>query len=202
MTYVNYWKKYIIIFYCNFLQCVLCWTIVIKYNFHWKLFHKTKTSYKRVTPRYYTIPLRSMMRNIRSGKSWKSQDILFFKIIYHIVNVRTTDTAKVVGITDTVKIRISIGALESRIIVPQPPPPFPSPHPRLLIFWIFSTQDIFIPTPPSINFQSFLLTFLSVHSIKKRIKKTESDVVEESERGEADSQESDEERNLFDTLCN
>ena len=75
-----------------------------------------------------------MMRNIRSGKSWKSQDILFFKIIYHIVNVRTTDTAKVVGITDTVKIRISIGALESRIIVPQPPPPFPSPHPRLLIF--------------------------------------------------------------------
>ena len=39
-------------------------------------------------------------------------------------------------------------------------------------------------------------------SLKRRIKKTESDVVEESERGEADSQESDEERKLFDTLCN
>ena len=39
-------------------------------------------------------------------------------------------------------------------------------------------------------------------SLKRRIKKTESDVVEESERGEADSQESEEERNLFDTLCN
>ena len=38
-------------------------------------------------------------------------------------------------------------------------------------------------------------------SLKRTIKKTESDVVEESERGEADSQESDEERNLFDTLC-
>ena len=39
-------------------------------------------------------------------------------------------------------------------------------------------------------------------SLKRRIKKTESDVVEESERGEADSQESGKERNLFDTLCN
>ena len=39
-------------------------------------------------------------------------------------------------------------------------------------------------------------------SLKRRIKKTESDVVEESERGEADSQESDEERNLFGTLFN
>ena len=46
--------------------------------------------------------------------------------------------------------------LKSWIIVP----------PRLLIFWFFSTQDIFIPTPlppsPIINFQSFLLTFLSL----------------------------------------
>ena len=84
--------------------------------------------------------------------------------------------------------------LESRIIVP----------PRLLIFRFFSTQDIFIstPRPPIINFLSFLLTFLSVNSLKRRIKKTKSDVVEESERGEVDSQESDEERNLFDTLCN
>ena len=85
--------------------------------------------------------------------------------------------------------------LESRIIVP----------PRLLIFRFFSTQDIFIstpPPPPIINFPSFLLTFLSVNSLKRRIKKTKSDVVEESERGEVDSQESDEERNLFDTLCN
>ena len=39
-------------------------------------------------------------------------------------------------------------------------------------------------------------------SLKRRIKKTESDVMEESERGEADSQESDEERNLFNTLFN
>ena len=85
--------------------------------------------------------------------------------------------------------------LESRIIV----------LPRLLIFRFFSTQNIFIstpPYPPIINFPSFLLTFLSVNSLKRRIKKTKSDVVEESERGEADSQESNEERNLFDTLCN
>ena len=86
--------------------------------------------------------------------------------------------------------------LESRIIV----------LPRLLIFRFFSTQDIFIstppPYPPMINFPSFLLTFLSVNSLKRRIKKTKSDVVEESERGEANSQESNEERNLFDTLCN
>ena len=47
-----------------------------------------------------------------------------------------------------------------------------------------------------------MLTFLSINSLKRRIKKTESDVVEEIERGEADSQESDEERNLFETLCN
>ena len=39
-------------------------------------------------------------------------------------------------------------------------------------------------------------------SLKRIIKKTESDVVEESKRGEADSQESDEEKNLFDTLFN
>ena len=39
-------------------------------------------------------------------------------------------------------------------------------------------------------------------SLKRRIKKTESDVVEESERGEADSQENDKERNFFDTLFN
>ena len=39
-------------------------------------------------------------------------------------------------------------------------------------------------------------------SLKIRIKKTESDAVEESERGEADSQESEEGRNLFATLCN
>ena len=39
-------------------------------------------------------------------------------------------------------------------------------------------------------------------SLKRRIKKTKSDIVEESERGEADSQESDEEINLFDILCN
>ena len=39
-------------------------------------------------------------------------------------------------------------------------------------------------------------------SLKRRIKKTESDVVEESRRGEANSRESDEERNLFDTLYN
>ena len=36
--------------------------------------------------------------------------------------------------------------------------------PRLLIFLFFSAQDIFIPTPPIINFQSFLFTFLSVNS--------------------------------------
>ena len=47
------------------------------------------------------------------------------------------------------------------------------------------------------------LTFVDARrSLNRRIKKTESDVVEESERWEADSQESDEERNLFDTLCN
>ena len=39
-------------------------------------------------------------------------------------------------------------------------------------------------------------------SLKRRIKRTESDVLEESKRGEADSQESEAERNLFDTLCN
>ena len=44
--------------------------------------------------------------------------------------------------------------LESRTIVSL----------RLLIFRFFSTQGIFIPTPPIINFQSFLLTFLSVKS--------------------------------------
>ena len=37
-------------------------------------------------------------------------------------------------------------------------------HPPLLIFRFFSTQDIFIPTSPIINFQPFLLTFLSVNS--------------------------------------
>ena len=42
----------------------------------------------------------------------------------------------------------------------------------------------------------------AIRSLKRTIKKTESDVMEESERGEADSQDSDEERNLFDTLCN
>ena len=45
--------------------------------------------------------------------------------------------------------------LESRIIVLPP---------RLLIFRFFFTQDIFIPTLPIINFQSFLLTFLTVNS--------------------------------------
>ena len=39
-------------------------------------------------------------------------------------------------------------------------------------------------------------------SLKRRIKKTESDVVEESEWKEADSQKSDKERNLFDKLRN
>ena len=43
--------------------------------------------------------------------------------------------------------------LESRIIVPL-----------RLIFRFFSTQDMFIPALPIINFQSFLLTFLSVNS--------------------------------------
>ena len=37
------------------------------------------------------------------------------------------------------------------------------PPPSIVNFSIFSTQDIFIPTPPIINFQSFLLTFLSVN---------------------------------------
>ena len=47
------------------------------------------------------------------------------------------------------------------------------------------------------------LTFVDARRrLKRRIKKTESDVLEGSERGEADSQESDKERNLFDTLCN
>ena len=36
--------------------------------------------------------------------------------------------------------------------------------PRLLTSRFFSTQDIFIPTPPIINFQSFLLTFLGENS--------------------------------------
>ena len=138
-------------FHFNFLQCVLCWTVVIKYHFNWKLFHKTKTSYKRVTPRYYTIPLRSMMRNIRSGKSWKSQDILFFKIIYHIVNVRATDTAMVVGITDIVKIRIWIGALESRIIVPQPPPPPLRPTPIVNFLNFFHPGHLY-SNPPYYQF--------------------------------------------------
>ena len=51
-------------------------------------------------------------------------------------------------------IYIYIYTLESRIIVP----------PRLLTSRFFSTQDIFIPTPPIINFQSFLLTFLRENS--------------------------------------
>ena len=89
-----------------------------------------------------------MMRNIRSGKSWKSQDILFFKIIYHIVNVRKTDTEKVVGITDTVKIRISIGALESRIIVPQPPPPLPFAPPPIVNFLNFFHPGHLYSNPP------------------------------------------------------
>ena len=46
----------------------------------------------------------------------------------------------------------------SRVPNNRPPPP------RLLIFRFFSTQDIFISTSPFINFQSFLLTFLSVNS--------------------------------------
>ena len=56
--------------------------------------------------------------------------------------------------------------LESWIIVPSPPA-------HCYFFDFFSTQDIFI---------------LSLNSLKRRIKKTENDVVEESERGEeADS---------------
>ena len=47
--------------------------------------------------------------------------------------------------------------------LPQPSPP-PPPSPRIVNFSIFSTQDIFIPTPTIINFQSFLLIFLSVNS--------------------------------------
>ena len=42
--------------------------------------------------------------------------------------------------------------LESRIIVPTP------------IVNFFSTQDVFIPTRPIINLQSFLPTFLTVNS--------------------------------------
>ena len=88
--------------------------------------------------------------------------------------------------------------LGSRIIAPPPP------LPRLLIFRFFFHPGHLYSNPLLliINFQSFLLTFLSINSLKRRIKKTESDVVEEIERGEADSQESDEERNLFETLCN
>ena len=147
----------------NFLQCVLCWTVVIKYHFNWKLFRKTKTSYKRVTPRYYTIPLRSMMRNIRSGKSWKSQDILFFKIIYHIVNVRATDTAMVVGITDIVKIRISIGALESRIIVPQPPPPPPLRPTPIVNFLNFFYPGHLYSNPPLLSIFSHFCSYFWVY---------------------------------------
>ena len=46
----------------------------------------------------------------------------------------------------------------SRVPNNRPPPPHP-----IVNFSIFSTQDIFIPTPSIINFQSFLLTFLCVN---------------------------------------
>ena len=60
----------------------------------------------------------------------------------------------------------------------------------------YETSTVFKP-----HTRKMKLAFVDARrSLKRRIKKTESDVVEESERGEADSQESDEERNLFDTL--
>ena len=62
----------------------------------------------------------------------------------------------------------------------------------------YETSTVFKPHTTKMK-----LTFVEARrNLKRRIKKTESDVVEESERGEADSQESDEERNLFDTLFN
>ena len=62
----------------------------------------------------------------------------------------------------------------------------------------YETSTVFKPHTTKMK-----LAFVDARwSLKRRIKKTESDVVEESERGEADSPESDEERNLLDTLCN
>ena len=62
----------------------------------------------------------------------------------------------------------------------------------------YKTSTVFKPHTTKMK-----LAFVdATRSLKRRIKKTESHVVEETERGEADSQESDEERNLFDTLCN
>ena len=60
----------------------------------------------------------------------------------------------------------------------------------------YETSTVFKPHTTKMQ-----LTFVDARrSLMSRIKKTESDVLEESERGEVDSQESDEERNLFDTV--
>ena len=60
----------------------------------------------------------------------------------------------------------------------------------------YETSTVFKPHTTKMK-----LAFIDARwSLKRRIKKTESDVVEESERGEADSPESDEERNVLDTL--
>ena len=62
----------------------------------------------------------------------------------------------------------------------------------------YETSTVFKPHTTKMK-----LAFVDARrSLKRRIKKTKSDIVEESERGEADSQESDEEINLFDILCN
>ena len=62
----------------------------------------------------------------------------------------------------------------------------------------YETSTVFKPQTTKMK-----LAFVDARrSLKRRIKKTESDFVEGSERGEADSQDSDEERNLFDTLFN
>ena len=54
---------------CGFLQCAFyilnCSDVILcnisKYHLNQKLFHKTKLSFKRITPRHYTALLRSMM---------------------------------------------------------------------------------------------------------------------------------------------
>ena len=69
---------------------------------------------------------------------------------------------------------------------------------RKKAFAEYETSTVFKPHTTKMK-----LAFVDARrSLKRRTKKTESDVLEKSERGEADSQESNEERNLFDRLFN
>ena len=62
----------------------------------------------------------------------------------------------------------------------------------------YETSTVFKPHTTKMK-----LAFVDARrSLKRTIKRTESDVLEESKRGEADTQDSEEERNLFGTLCN